>query len=218
MKPKPTRLAAAAALAAAFSLAATPVQAAQLPRLAAASTLHDSQGYGLDASGYYGRRHHRHRDRIDAGDVLAGVLVLGAIAAVASSAGKSSRSERYDDRYREPPPPRPSGSYSSSGIDNAVDICTGQVERGSERIAGVDEASRRSDGWHISGQLEQGGIFECWIDNEGRIRSVDLGDAYPSAYQGADNAALPQDSQYSDDYYARARADQDLAADPAARL
>ena len=50
---------------------------------------------------------HWHRDRgIDAGDVLAGVLIIGGIAAVASAASKSNRTRdardyRYPDRYPE---------------------------------------------------------------------------------------------------------------------
>ena len=44
------------------------------------------------------RSYRRHHDGISAGDVIAGALIIGGIAAVASAA--SSRN-RYDDRYRD---------------------------------------------------------------------------------------------------------------------
>ena len=69
-----------------------------------------------DAVTAHGWRGYRHRDRVDAGDVLAGVLIIGGIAAIASAASNSSRNRDYrDDRYRNdyryrssddrPPPP-----------------------------------------------------------------------------------------------------------------
>ncbi|MCB5424156.1 hypothetical protein H0274_02695 [Altererythrobacter sp. CC-YST694] len=194
-------LAGSATVVAAFSMAATPAAA--------------------ESWGGHGRYHHRHdRGGIDAGDVLAGVLIIGGIAAIASAASKSDN--RTDDGYRygEPSYPYPDdrpedyrepgayrgqggsyGAYSGGGIDNAVSMCTDQVERGNERVANVDNAARTPDGWRISGQLERGGGFDCWIDNDGRIRNVDLGDA------SLNGSAYPaQDNQWNDDTYARARA------------
>ena len=46
-------------------------------------------------------RHWRHHDRVDGGDVLAGVLILGGIAAVAAAASSSNRSREARD-YRYP--------------------------------------------------------------------------------------------------------------------
>ena len=190
MVRKSSRLAAISAAAAAFSLAATPAAA-------------------------HGDRWGRHRDGVSAGDVLAGVLIIGGIAAIASAASKSNRDrEVRDTRYREPYPqdrydyrpeyresrPEP-GSYQGSGIDNAVNMCVDQVERGDTRVGSVDNASRRADGWRISGQLDAGGGFSCWIDNDGRIRDVNLGGDYHGA------SSVPSgDAQWDDDAYARARA------------
>ncbi len=197
-----TRFAKFAAAAAALSLAATPAAA---------------------RGGWY---HHRHHDRgIDAGDVLAGVLILGGIAAVASAASKSKREEEYrrdypprehyrssypDDRYDYREAPR---SYASGGLGNAADICVDQVERGQERVASVDNAARTGDGWHISGQLEQGDGFSCWIDNDGRIRNVDVGGGYYSSSFDDTSSAEPEarsapsaGNQWTDAAYARARA------------
>ncbi|HZF46342.1 MAG TPA: hypothetical protein VEZ26_08400 [Sphingomonadaceae bacterium] len=193
-------LAGSAATVAAFSMAATPAAA--------------------ESWGGHGRYHHGHdRGGIDAGDVLAGVLIIGGIAAIASAASNSGNKADDDYRYREPSYPdrddRPDyresgayrgqggsyGAYSGGGIDNAVSMCTDEVERGNARVANVDNAARTADGWRISGQLERGGGFDCWIDNDGRIRNVDLGGGSfeGSAYPG-------QDNQWNDDAYARARA------------
>ena len=158
------------------------------------------------------RHHHRHhRGGIDAGDVIAGALIIGGIAAIASAASKPKQPrvverEPYPDtrpEYRPEYGPRApvSERYVGGGIDNAVDMCVDQVERGEDRVESVDNAARTADGWRISGQLGAGGAFSCWIDNDGRIRNVDLGgDYYGASYDE------PAGAQYDDETYARARA------------
>lgn len=175
--------------------------------LAATATMAATPAMARD---YRWNRHH-HRG-IDAGDVLAGVLIIGGIAAIASAASKADRDRREreyrDYRYRDAQPdyrgeypPRAPATRSGSGIDNAVNICMDQVERGEEQVGSVDNASRTADGWRISGQLASGAAFSCWIDNSGRIRNVDIGDDYYGAsYDGA------AQGQWSDDAYIRARA------------
>jgi hypothetical protein len=231
MIDKPSRFAVSAAIAAVLSLAATPVMAAGLPGSAGlprASVTADIavQGTAQNGRGHYRGRHHRD-DGIDAGDVLAGVLILGGIAAIASAASNSSDQRDYrEPQYREPQYREPvrSGDYyrdqrpdyqqrsyqDGRGMDNAVDMCVGQVERGQDRVADIADAARGADGWRIAGRLQTGEGFNCWIDNEGRIRSVDFGSGnYPD--QGS--YAPAQDRQYDDDYYARARAGTEYAAD-----
>jgi hypothetical protein len=236
-----SRLAGATALAAAISMAATPVAAADFQ----SPSTHSKAGitaYGDYSTANYDRWRGRHRDRgIDAGDVLAGVLILGGIAAIASAASNSNkqreRDQREQRRYEEPYPEnddrpvwqgdhqRPSSSsgssssYTSGGIDNAVAMCSDQVERGPDRIDSVDNAARTTDGWRISGRLQQGGAFSCWIDNDGRIREIDLdssrnysGASYDTQYDG-DYSGASTDTQYDDDYYARARANLDAQAE-----
>jgi hypothetical protein len=188
-----TRIAATAACAAALSLAASPAM----------------------ARGWHGGYRH-HRGGVDGGDILAGVLILGGIAAVASAASNNNR-DNGDYRYRESypypdnrPEYRGSSSYSGAGyssgtIDSAVNACVGEVERGQDRVAAVDNASRTTDGWRISGQLDGGSNFNCAIDNDGRIRSVDLGDGYSFNDVPQYDSAAP--GQWDDDAYARARSD-----------
>ncbi|WEK47399.1 MAG: hypothetical protein P0Y56_03685 [Candidatus Andeanibacterium colombiense] len=179
-----SRLAAAAACAAALSLAASPAMARP----------------------WHGRYYHHHG--VSGGDVLAGALILGGIAAVASAANRGSNDGDYRDyRASDPAPYNRSSSYSGvtgGGIDNAVNMCVTEVERGRDRVSAVDNAARTPDGWKISGQLSGPGAggpgFSCWIDNDGRIRNVDLGSggqAYDDRGAASEpGSAAPDDSAY----------------------
>jgi len=192
---------------AAFAMAASPAAALEL---AAVGTAPAKVQTG-EADKAYGWRHHRRRHHgIDAGDVIAGVLVLGSIAAIASAASSNRNRQRVETRY----PRRDDAGYDmrgdarrSSGMNRAIDMCVDQVERGSEQVGSVDNASRTGDGWRVSGALDDGGGWNCWIDNDGRIRQVDLGEWFsysgPEPRLGPTMAAGPQ---LSDADYARARA------------
>jgi hypothetical protein len=192
MALKTNKLAAATAVAAAFSMLATPVQA----------------------------RSHRwhHRDRVDAGDVIGGVLVLGAIAAIASAASNRYRADRYPGRYPDPrdgdaryQAPRGDDRFESRGMDRAVDMCVGEVEQRSARVDTVDNASRDADGWAISGALENGASYSCRIGNDGRISDVRVGGREAGYDAPADNGS---DDQWSDEDYARARTAQNDVPPP----
>ena len=209
-----TLLAAGAAL----SMTAAPLAAAELPSAGTDNRARAAAGTAWIPDDVEGenRRWRRHRDRgIDAGDVLAGVLIIGGIAAIASAASsdkdRSDRRARDDDRYRNQYPEdrgyyedRDQARYNgqSRGFDAAVDLCVDQVERGSERVASVDAAARVEDGWNVSGQLSQGGAYSCWIDSDMRIRDISLGTGY---YEGA-SSSVNTEAQWDDDSYAEARA------------
>jgi hypothetical protein len=171
-----SRAAGALAAAAAFSLVATPAAA---------------RGW-----------RHRHDDGIDAGDVFAGLLIVGGVAAIAAAASKSNkdRRAREDDRYRddlrrdgrEVPPERyyddrgpvedrsdegyrdrPSGNYRSDlGVDGAVDACVGEVDRGDRSIDSVDSVNREGEGWRVMGRVRDGRDFSCSVDGDGQVRAV----------------------------------------------
>lgn len=206
------RFAAASALAAAFSLVATPA-AADFPAAA-------SQGLGspyavtpYDGDAENAQRHrwerYRGRDRVDLGDVLAGVLIIGGIAAIASAASKNrDERNRYPDAYPDERQRYRQGDWraNGSGLERAVDMCVDEIERGPDRVDTVDHASRTGEGWMVSGALGTGAGFSCHIDNNGRIRDIDLGGPR------ADYAPRGEDRQWSDDYYIRARAAQDQVA------
>lgn len=196
------RFAAASACAAAFSLA-MPATAVEVPQAAPVSASHAAAVYEGETAQNHRWGRYRGRDRIDAGDVLAGVLILGTVAAIAGAAKRDrNRVERV------PPPPYPddryryrSGEYDGGGrgLERAVDMCVDEIERGQDRVEGVDGANRTGEGWTVSGALEGGAGFTCRIDNMGRIRAIDIGGA-----RGA-HAPPAENNQYGDDVYARAR-------------
>ena len=212
----------ATAVAAAFSMLAAPAAAAGLPRPGAVQ-VYDAAAGDAHQYGYgYGRgRHHHHDNDIDAGDVLAGVLILGGIAAIASAASNDREDDyrggdyrggdyrggdyRYpeDARYRTPDPqPR----FEGRGMDRAADMCVAEVEQRDARVGSVDSAARTGEGWQVAGSLENGEGWSCWIDNDGRVSDVEIGGYGASADGvGADGAG----GQWSDEDYARARAAQE---------
>lgn len=111
-----------------------------------------SSGYGW-GHGYgkgYRHRHYRHRDRVDAGDVIGAVAVIGIIAALASSASKS-RKQRADGDY--------SGNRRDILSENeAVDACAVAAEReagGRANVRDITDVDRTSDGWDVSGVVER---------------------------------------------------------------
>ena len=185
------------------AIAATPVSAAPFPLgVGTGPSIENAQGYGS-------YRPYRHRDRISAGEVLAGVAVIGVIAAIASSASDTRSRERVREPYRQPypgpyrEPPRDARGWNGSGLDSAVDMCVSEIERGRDRVIDVDEASRNASGWRVSGRLDGGEMFACRIDNDGRIRAIDIGREL-SWLEG--EAAAEGGPQLSDEAYARARA------------
>lgn len=164
---KKSRFAGVIAAAAAASLAATPAAA---------------QGWG---GGWGG---HRHRDHIDAGDVIAGVLIIGGIAAIVSAASKNKRDSR-DDGYRGDYPRERQGSnygndndqqwQQNGSVDSAVNRCSNEVSRGSGRKFSVETINRDGDGWRVEGRAAEGGNFTCSVDTSGQIRNVQVdGRAY----------------------------------------
>ena len=205
MALKSHKLAAATTVAAAFSLLATPVAALDPPRPAAV------QAYDGDALDAQRDRHRRWgRNNVGVGDVVAGVAILGVIAAIAGAGRNRRDRDRYEQRYPLPDDNsgyRTQGDYDrgdSRGIGRAVDMCVGEVERGADRVGSVDAATRSAEGWHVSGQLESGATYSCTIGNDGRIGDVFVGDQ-GAAYEPSN------DSQWGDDYYTSARASQGSA-------
>src|SRR5262245_40287131 len=71
-----------------------------------AATLAAAAALSLTATPAMARGWHRHGDGIDGGDVVAGLLIFGGIAAIAAAASSKSnkdRQARQDDRYRDYP-------------------------------------------------------------------------------------------------------------------
>ena len=169
MFAKRSRFAAMLAAAAAFSMAASP---------AIARSWDD---WGADWG--------RHRSRVDVGDILTGILIIGAIAVIANGASKNKRDRRYDDRrYPGDYPRERSNGYGNDndqqwqqngGVDSAVNRCSDEVSRSSGRTATVDSINRDGDGWRVQGRTDAGRQFTCSVDGNGHIRNVQVdGHAY----------------------------------------
>lgn len=105
--------------------------------------------------GWGGGRHH---DGIDAGDVIAGALVIGGIAAIASAASSNGRGRGYGssrgyDRY--------DGGYNNNGYGSrtAVDQCVRAAQREASRYGGwarvtdVSSIDRVRGGYEVRGRL-----------------------------------------------------------------
>ncbi|WP_427969041.1 hypothetical protein [Altererythrobacter sp.] len=203
------RLAAVSGLAAALSMAATPLAAAELPTTAPRVSVDTPGVFDKDSENaqrhrWYRYRRHRH---VDAGDVLAGVLIIGGIAAIAGAASKADRRDRdyrYRDRtYRDRPydyrERRGDSRYNSGqGIDRAVDRCVSQIER-DVRVDTVDSVDRTGEGWRVTGTIYNGDRFTCRIGQDGRVEDIDYGRGF----------AASEDRQWNDDRYAAAWRDVD---------
>lgn len=165
--------------------------------------------------GWHGRGWRRRGP--SAGEVLAGVAIIGGIAAIASAASNNRRNRDVvvveRDRPRDWNPdrrnpqlrnadrranPRSSGA---GGLDGAVEQCLSAVER-DVRVDEVEVVQRTAQGWLVGGTLFNGAGFECRIGNNGQIEALDYG---AGGGLGASSGV-----QWDDTRYAAAR----LAAGP----
>lgn len=116
------------------------------------------------------RHYNRGGDGIDAGDVIAGALIIGGIAAVASAASNNDRyddrryNDRYDDRYNNG---RYHDRYDNNdygyyrngyGSRTAVEQCVQAAQRdagryGRARITDVTSINRIRGGYEVKGRL-----------------------------------------------------------------
>lgn len=214
-----SRSAAALSLMAAASMVATPALAREsyYPVVMKSAAAHDVTGgiaWSKDSdvardhgwNGSWGGR--RHRDGVSAGDIFAGVLILGGIAAVASAASKNNQQRRAQEiprDYRYPDRAEDSAGYrrddyrrddnrsnwgETGGINSAVDNCVSAVERGRNRVSSVDTVNRDGDGWRVSGEVDGGRDFACSIERSGEVRSVTVNGR--SAFSDDDGDLVPE--------------------------
>ncbi|MDA9918327.1 hypothetical protein N9D37_00365 [Erythrobacter sp.] len=136
----------------------------------------------------------RHRDRgIDTGDVIAGAVIIGGIAALAG-AFDGDRNRNYRDRnYRSNNRGynnrgnRQNVRYNNRGFNsrNAVERCVRVAERQAQRFGGyryadvtqIRDVDRTRNGFKVKGRIEvQGargyrgdrGKFTCYVDGRGQ--------------------------------------------------
>lgn len=170
--------------------------------------LNAASGYDCWRGCGWGNDRRWRRDRVDAGDVVLGAVLIGGIAALISSENRRERERERevvvverdpyirDGDYRDDrrAPPRSSGA---SGLDNAAAMCVDRIER-EQRVETVDNVARTALGWQVTGALASGGSFDCRIGNDGRIEMVEYGEGFAASASSADG-------QLSDDTYAAAR-------------
>ena len=136
----------------------------------------------LTAAGEYNgwnRRRYRHRDRIDGGDILAGVAILAGIAIVAEAASKDS--QRGRDRYPGDNYPQDSRRDSNvsrgNDVGTAVETCSVAAERNNSRVDEIRSVTRDGNGWRVEGGLTGGEVrnFTCGTTN-GEVDFIQFGD------------------------------------------
>ena len=126
------------------------------------------------------RRYYRHRDRVDAGDVLTGIGILAGIAIIAGAArdaDKQSRNEpRYEDRNDYPRnDDRPVSQDNDLG--SAVSVCTDAAERSAgnnARVSEIRSVTRDGNGWRVEGDLNSDS-FSC-AATDGRVDYIRIND------------------------------------------
>ncbi|MBO9697765.1 MAG: hypothetical protein J7499_16345 [Sphingopyxis sp.] len=147
---------------------------------------------------HYGGWGYRDRDHISAGEVLGGLFVIGAIAAIASSASKDKRERAPDYRYEPPyrnderqemPRYEPEaegditpGAYGRGEAESrAADACSWAVEgeMGDDaRVDSITGTEANNGGWYVTGTASRLGgevkSFGCSYRN-GRVVDVSFG-------------------------------------------
>jgi hypothetical protein len=149
---------------------------------------------------YYGDRYYGRDRGIDTGDIIAGVAVLGGIAAITSALSRDRSRYGYQDSYRY-----------RDGYRYAVNSCASEAQRaggGQVRITDVDRT--RGNSYRVRGVVESGygggyydrgygydrdygydrgynrgnygERFTCVAYDNGRIRDFRLNNGYASRY------------------------------------
>jgi hypothetical protein len=198
-----TRISAVAASTALIFTGVAPAMAAPMYSGSAIATPIDAALLGWSAEsekaegwrsnrGYRGYRgHRRHRGGVSGGDVLAGILVIGGIAAIASAASKNNRDQRSDDRdyrtdrqrhddWRAETRNDSRDGRGTGAMESAINACSSAAERqaGSDaQVTAIDSVARDGDGWRVEGELSNSdrSTFVCGA-TEGRVDFVQIGD------------------------------------------
>lgn len=141
-----------------------------------------------------------HRGGIDGGDIVAGALVIGGIAAIAAAA--SSNNDRYgygddwrgrdgwnDGRYRQ-------GAYRQGNARDAIEQCVRTAERTASRysygradVTDVRNIKQTRWGYEIKGRIAVNSSGRDW-----RRGDRDYGRGWNGDYRGWDNSLRGYDS------------------------
>ena len=134
-------------------------------------------------------------DRIDAGDIIAGAVILGGIAAVAASVGNNRNDYRYRDGgyyndrdyrgdYRQ--------GYNAGGSPRAaIQQCVNAVERDARRagyrfadVTEIRDVDQNRYGWKVKGRLVVDGTrgYGRYNSNYNRYDRYDRNGRYDRGY------------------------------------
>ncbi len=143
------------------------------------------------------KRYHDRRIDVDAGDVIAGIALIGVIAAIADAADGDQRRDRprdrrrereRDDRYDRDNQDRGDAGWDSrpqaNSRDAAADACILAVEAKAgtaSRVDRIDQVTREDGGWRVEGIVRRAAAdayavrddFSCSYDR-GAVTQVDL--------------------------------------------
>lgn len=147
-----------------------------------------------------GDRYDRHRG-IDAGDVIAGALIIGGIAAIASAANRDRDRYRYDDRYR--------GRYDRGYRDDprsAIEQCVYSAERAASRhswggraeVTDIRDVNARRDGYRVKGRIAVNRMGREWRRGDARYGRGWGGDyrGWRDDYAGWDSGKFSCEVEY----------------------
>lgn len=138
----------------------------------------------------------RHHDGIDAGDVIAGVAIVGGIAALATALnhrdryydgryGYDTRNYGYGNRYGYGGYGYGGGAYGY-GESAAVNACAYEAQRyGGGRVSITDVDRRGGSSYSVYGVIDEGGYdrggygydragFRCTAREDGRVLAFDF--------------------------------------------
>lgn len=112
----------------------------------------------------------RDRDRgIGAGEIIAGALIIGGIAAVASAASRNNRGGydgRYDSRYDS------RGGDARSSVEQCVHFAERNASRaswrGNAKVTDIRSIDRKRDGYTIKGRIAVNTMGRDWRRGDNR--------------------------------------------------
>ena len=129
----------------------------------------------------------RGHDKIDAGEVIAGAVILGGIAAILSSGKKDRyRDRHYDNRYDG----RHNSRYDNrrGNGERAIERCIRTAERDARRygyrsanVTQIRDVDRTRDGWRVKGRITVAtsrGYAHNGYNNRGYNNRYDRGNRY----------------------------------------
>lgn len=132
-------------------------------------------------------RHHRDDDRIGAGEVVAGALIIGGIAALA--AGANDRDGRYDRGYNR----GWRGGSPRAAIQRCVSVAERQASRysygGRADVTDIRDIRRTAYGYQISGRIAVNSSGRGW-----RSGDHTYGRGWNNDYRGWNNGLRGYDA------------------------